>query len=100
MNSASVIAGQGGPWMFQALAVAMWALRSLTNWKLTRPKPAVITTTAPIAWASPNRRTALKSLVAIAQLARLFRQHDRHAVADRISEAGRAADQLALGAVV
>src|SRR5260221_1921387 len=88
--------------MFHALAVATLAARSRTNWKVTRPAPAVITTTAPIACAMPKRRAALKSrdsLVAIAQLARLFRQHNRHAVADRVGEAGGAADQLALGPV-
>ena len=39
-------------------------------------------------------------LLPLRQFPRLFRQHDRHAVADGVGEAGLAADQLGLGAVV
>src|SRR3954452_16047069 len=61
------------------------------------PRP----TTATIAWTRPKRRTwRPKSLVGIGELAGLLGQHDRHAVADRIGEAGGAADQLSGGPVI
>src|SRR6476620_2406409 len=41
-----------------------------------------------------------KHIVTSIQLARLFRQHDRYAVADRIGELGGARDQLLLLAVI
>src|SRR5579883_816777 len=53
--------------------------------------------------ARPASRRAIAAkavrMGALVKLARLFRQHDRNAVADRISEPGRSGDQLLPGGV-
>src|SRR4051812_2046824 len=98
--------GQGGPFTCQALKVSMLAWRSLTSWKVIRPTAEVITTTALTTCTMPKPRLPFRSrgsrggLVGIAELARLFRKHDRHAVAYRIGQARAAADQLGLVAII